>query len=159
MTYHIRVRAGAVILENNSILLIEYNDENGLHYNLPGGGVNPNETILEAARREAKEEASIDVEVGSLAFVYEYSPHLNANKYGKTNSLQLMFECKLKDGFIPKMPKNPDSNQTGVKWVPLSELNNVVLYPNIRKHIIDYAENKKNIEIIEEHSLEEYVLK
>lgn len=39
MTYHIRVRAGAVIIENNSILLIEFQDERGLHYNLPAGGV------------------------------------------------------------------------------------------------------------------------
>lgn len=39
----------------------------------------PNETIIEAVQREAKEEASIDVEVGSLAFAYEYAPHLNSN--------------------------------------------------------------------------------
>ncbi|GED15818.1 NUDIX domain-containing protein [Aneurinibacillus migulanus] len=156
MAYHIRVRAGAVIIENNSILLVEFNDENGLHYNLPAGGVEPDETIIEAVRREAKEEASIDVEVGPLAFVYEYTPHLNTNKYGETHSLDLMFECKIKDGCKPRLPNNPDPNQIGVKWIPLSKLDNVILYPNIREQIIHYSENKRNIEIIEEHLLEEY---
>lgn len=159
MAYHIRVRACALILENDSILLVEFNDKRGLHYNLPAGGVELDESVVEAVRREAKEEASIDVEVGPLAFVYEYAPHLNSNKYGETHSLQLMFECKIKDGFIPKLPNKPDPNQTDVKWIKLTELNNIVLYPNIKEQIINYVKNKKNIELIEEHALEEYVLK
>ncbi|KEK24906.1 NUDIX domain-containing protein [Bacillus gaemokensis] len=156
MTYHIRVRAGAVIIENDSILLIEFNDENGLHYNLPAGGAEPGETVIDAVQREAKEEASVDVEVGSLAFAYEYAPHLNANKYGPIHSLCLMFECKIQDGSAPKMPANPDPNQTDVKWIPLSELHTIILYPNIKDHIIHYAKNKRNIDMIEEHALEEY---
>ncbi|WP_442599796.1 NUDIX domain-containing protein [Neobacillus sp. D3-1R] len=156
MSYHIRVRAGAVIIENNSILLVEFVDESGLHYNLPAGGVDPNESVMEAVKREAWEEASIDVEVGSLAFVYEYAPHLNSNRYGNTHSLGLMFECKIKDGYTPRLPENPDKNQTDVKWIPLSELHNIILYPNIKEHIMDFVENKRTIDVIEEHSLEVY---
>jgi len=63
---HIRVRACALIIENDSILLVEFKDENGLHYNLPAGGVELNESVVEAVRREAMEEASVDVEVGPL---------------------------------------------------------------------------------------------
>ncbi|MDF9761088.1 8-oxo-dGTP pyrophosphatase MutT (NUDIX family) [Peribacillus simplex] len=144
MSYHIRVRAGALIIKDDSVLLIEFNDENGLHYNLPAGGVDSNETIIEAVRREAQEEASVDVDVGSLAFVYEYAPHINSNKYGETHSLGLMFECKIKEGFSPRFPNNPDPNQTGVKWIKLSDLKNVILYPNISEHIINYIENKRN---------------
>ncbi|WP_226679802.1 NUDIX domain-containing protein [Sutcliffiella horikoshii] len=157
MSFHIRVRAGALIIKNDSILLIEFNDENGLHYNLPAGGTQPGETLKEAVKREAKEEASIDVEVGPLAFVYEYAPHLNSNKFGDTHSLGLMFECNIKDGCTPRIPANPDPNQTGVRWVSLTELDKVILYPNIREHILKYVENKRNVEIIEEHQLEEYL--
>jgi 8-oxo-dGTP diphosphatase len=120
-------------------------------------GLIPNETIIEAVRREAQEEASVDVDVGSLAFVYEYAPHINSNKYGETHSLGLMFECKIKEGFSPRFPNNPDPNQTGVKWIKLSDLKNVILYPKISEHIINYIENKRNIDIIEEHLLEDYV--
>ncbi|WP_404462650.1 NUDIX domain-containing protein [Sutcliffiella horikoshii] len=157
MSFHIRVRAGALIIQDDSILLIEFHDENGLHYNLPAGGTEPGETVKEAVRREAKEEASFDVEVGPLAFVYEYAPHLNNNKYGDTHSLGLMFECNIKEGCKPRMPADPDPNQTGVKWIPLTELDKVILYPNIKEHILAYAENKRSVEIIEEQHLEEYL--
>ena len=33
-----RLSAKAIIIENDSILLIEYKDKTGLHYNFPGGG-------------------------------------------------------------------------------------------------------------------------
>jgi 8-oxo-dGTP diphosphatase len=155
MNFHIRVRAGALIIENHSVLLVEFEDEKGLHYNLPAGGAEPNESVPEAVRREVMEEASVDVNVGPLAFVYEYVPYLNEFKYGATHSLGLMFDCEIKDGHTPKLPSNPDENQTGVKWIPLNELNNIVLYPKIQKQILDYAENKKSIDIIQEHLLEE----
>ncbi|MDQ0225909.1 NUDIX hydrolase [Bacillus sp. 7586-K] len=151
MAYHIRVRAGALIIENNSILLIEFLDENGLHYNLPAGGVEPNETVKEAVCREAKEEASIDVEVGELAFAYEYAPQMNAYKYGETHQVGLMFECELKAGSTPKMPETPDQNQTDVKWIPLDELEHIILYPNIKEHIVHFVHNKKTITFIDEN--------
>ncbi|MBN8202967.1 NUDIX domain-containing protein [Bacillus sp. NTK034] len=158
MTYHIRVRAGAVIIENNSILLIEFQDERGLHYNLPAGGAEPNESVIDTVKREAKEEASVDVMVGPLAFVYEYAPHLNEFRYGQIHSLGLMFECQLREGSLPKMPSDPDPNQTGVRWVPLSELANIVLYPNMKAQILEYVKNRRNIDFIEEHTLEVYSL-
>ncbi|RFB14934.1 NUDIX domain-containing protein [Bacillus sp. HNG] len=156
MTYHIRVRAGAVIIENNSILLVEFNDEKGLHYNLPSGGVEPNETVIEAVQREAMEEASVEVEVGSLAFVYEYAPHKSSNIYGETHSISLLFECEIKNGSSPRFPSNPDPNQTGVKWIPLAELNQIVLFPNIKEHLVDYVSNRKSINLVEEHLLVKY---
>jgi 8-oxo-dGTP diphosphatase len=68
MPCHIRVRAGAIIIEGDRILLTEYNDPNrGVVYDLPAGGVEPGESIIDAVKREAKEEACIEVEVGPLA--------------------------------------------------------------------------------------------
>lgn len=72
MTFPISVRACALIIENDWLLLVEFEDESGVHYNLPAGGVEPNQSVVEAVKREAKEEASIDVEVGPLALVFEY---------------------------------------------------------------------------------------
>lgn len=40
VAYHIRVKACTLILENDSILLVEFNNENGLHYNLPADELN-----------------------------------------------------------------------------------------------------------------------
>ncbi|MEK4485813.1 NUDIX domain-containing protein [Psychrobacillus sp. FSL H8-0484] len=158
MQFHIRVRAGAIIIEDNKILLTEYNDPvRGIVYDLPAGGTEPNESIMEAVIREAKEEACIDVEVGPLAFVYEYTPHLNFEKFGNTHTLVMMFECKLKNHSIPRLPEKPDPNQIGVKWLPLSELQTVELYANIGSSLQDYTLNKRNIDLIEEHKLNQII--
>ncbi|MEX2103925.1 MAG: NUDIX domain-containing protein, partial [Bacilli bacterium] len=125
-----------------------------LHYNLPAGGVEAGESVIEAVIREAKEEASVDVEVGPIAFVLENAPHLSLNKSG-IHGLHLMFDCTIKEGSIPAFPENPDPNQTGVKWIPLSQLDEIVLYPNIKQHILEYAYNRSNnLSLIESHTLD-----
>ena len=65
----------------------ENDNDDGVHYNLPAGGVEPGETLVEAVRREAREEASVDMEVGSVAFVYEYQPARTNNLYGDVHSV------------------------------------------------------------------------
>jgi hypothetical protein len=63
---HIRIGVRGLIVKHDAVLLIEFDDENGLHYNLPGGGVQPGESLVEALQREAKEEACIEIEIGRL---------------------------------------------------------------------------------------------
>ncbi|NOU67045.1 NUDIX domain-containing protein [Paenibacillus sp. LMG 31461] len=62
-----RLRACALIIKDGAILLIEYenDNDNGVHNNLPAGGVESGATFVEAVVREAKEEACVDVEVYS----------------------------------------------------------------------------------------------
>ncbi|MCZ8535391.1 NUDIX domain-containing protein [Psychrobacillus psychrodurans] len=156
MQFHIRVRAGAIIIENNNILLTVYNDPiRGIVYDLPAGGTEPNESITAAVKREAKEEACVDVEVGPLAFVYEYTPYLNLEKFGKIHTLVMMFECNIINHTTPKFPENPDSNQIDVKWLPISELQDVEMYANIGSYLQSYTTNGRNIDLIEEHLLGE----
>lgn len=155
LTYPIRVRACALIIENEAVLLIEFEDKNGIHYNLPAGGVESGESVMEAVKREAREEAAVEVEVGSLAFVSEHVPHLfTTYESHSPHGLSLMFDCKIKEGSKPSLPANPDVNQVGVRWVSLFELDSIVLYPNIKQLIKDYArDRKRNIELIEEYKL------
>lgn len=155
LTYPIRVRACALIIDNDAVLLVEFQDEDGTHYNLPAGGVEQGESVTEAVKREAWEEAAVDIEVGPLAFVSEHAPHLITSYESESpHGLSLMFDCKIKEGSSPAFPASPDANQTGVRWVPLSALGSIVLYPNIKEQIIDYAANRKrNIELIEEYKL------
>jgi 8-oxo-dGTP diphosphatase len=155
MPYHIRVRACALVIENEAVLLVEFEDESGVHYNLPAGGVEPGESVVEAVRREAREEASVDVEVGPLAFVYEYFPDRDSAYTSEIHQIGLIFECRLQKGSRPAMPAAPDANQTGVRWVPLSELDRIVLYPNIKRHIKEYAARRGGVvPWIEDHTLE-----
>jgi len=151
---HIRVRPTALIIKDDSILFIEY-DDNGIHYNLPGGGAEPSETIKEALIREAYEEACIDIEVGPLALNFEFAPHKQLGNYDTSgrHGLHLIFECSVKEGSKPRLPEVPDPNQSAVKWIRIDEIDSVLLIPNIQEQIKDYIRNRRSIELIEDHTL------
>jgi 8-oxo-dGTP pyrophosphatase MutT (NUDIX family) len=152
---HVRIRCTALIIKDHSILAIQY-DDNGFHYNLPGGGLEPGETIVEGVFREVYEETTAEVEVGPLALVYEFAPQKQSGDYqpNDNHGLHLVFECTLKDHSIPKLPQDPDPFQTAVEWIPLEELDSILLIPNISDHILNYVKNKKNIELIEDFRLD-----
>ncbi len=127
--------------------MIEFKDENGIHYNLPGGGVDVGESIVNALIRECIEEANAQVSVGRLLLVWEYVPELHYNKYGPQQKVGHIFECKLVNGSIPSIPNNPDKNQTNVKWIPLSEIKSSPLprrhplFPTIGDELIEALAN------------------
>ncbi|WP_456274422.1 NUDIX domain-containing protein [Bacillus sp. AK031] len=156
MGYPIRVRAGALMIQNESVLLVKFEDHKGIHYNLPGGGVEAGESVGEAAVREAKEEAGIDVGVDSLAFIYEYAPHQNENLYGPVHNLSLFFACTILGNHEPSLPDNPDPKQTGVEWISLSELHSITLYPKIQDQIIEYTSGRYSLDLIQETDLAKY---
>lgn len=151
---HVRIRCTGLIVEDNAVLLIKY-DEGGVHYNLPGGGLEPGETVVEGVAREIREETTAAAEVGKLALVFEFAPHKQSGSYDRNerHSINLIFECKLANGSIPKMPDVPDGSQTGVEWVPLNELENILLIPNIGKQIKDYCLGGSSIDLIEDYRL------
>ena len=63
-----RISARAIIIENNQVLTMfrRKKKEDGSYkeyYVIPGGGVEPNETLEEACIRELKEEYNVDIEI------------------------------------------------------------------------------------------------
>jgi 8-oxo-dGTP diphosphatase len=143
-------------VKDNAILLVEYEDH-GIHYNLPGGGAEPGETVIQGLRRELYEETMAEADIGSLAMLYEYAPHAQSGDYvSKVHSIHLIFECTLKDGSTPRLPDNPDPHQSAVKWIPINELDSIVLIPNIKSQIKDYIESK-SITYIEDYQLQSFI--
>jgi 8-oxo-dGTP diphosphatase len=117
-----RVSVNAVIVAEEKLLVVKFHDENGPHYNLPGGGVDPGESLHQALMRECREEASVEVDVGELLGAWEYVPALQNYKYGSTQKLGMIFTAKIRPGSVPRMPLNPDPNQVGVEWIPVAAL-------------------------------------
>lgn len=143
----IRLNVNAAIVRNEEILVIEFRDENGFHYNLPGGGVDSGESLEIALLRECREEACADVSVGRLLLVWEYVPELHGGIYGPTQKVGHIFECQLKPGSEPALPGTPDPNQVGVRWIPLSALKELPspryhpLFPTIGRELLDALMN------------------
>ena len=133
----IRVGAAGIIIQNGKVLLVKFDDENGPHYNYPGGGHQEGETLRQTAAREVKEETDADVEVGRLLVVAESEPKEVEFIYGSTHYLKLFFECRLKPGSIPRLPDNPDPNEVAVEWVPIESLAQEPVIPNIENVVLD----------------------
>ncbi|MFY7860867.1 MAG: NUDIX domain-containing protein, partial [Chitinophagales bacterium] len=68
-----RVSARGVVVENNTVLFIEYEDEdNKTYYSLPGGGQEVNTDLAQTVQNEFLEEVGIEVSVGDILLVREF---------------------------------------------------------------------------------------
>ena len=83
---------------------------------LPGGLVDPPETYFEAAVREAKEEAGVDVELKGILRI-EYSVRRGSNY----QRMVAVFYAEPK--YMDQEPKSvPDNESEEAKWVTIQEL-------------------------------------
>lgn len=65
----VKAGVGLIILDDEHRILLERRSDNGL-WGLSGGAVEPGETILNAAIREAKEETNLDIKITGMLGVY-----------------------------------------------------------------------------------------
>ena len=92
----VRVSVSAVVRrrdEPSQILLMKRSDNE--HWGLPGGYVEPGESVHSAARREVREETGYEIEVGRLVGVYS-DPRMQVLDYGdgrRVHAINLCFEA------------------------------------------------------------------
>lgn len=114
---------------NTEILLIKH--INSGHWSFPKGHVEGNETEIETAMREIKEETGIDVIIDqSFREIVTYSPHRDTHKE------VVYFIAKAKNtDYTPQEDEIAD-----IKWVEISRAGSVLAYEN-DKSIVNKAKN------------------
>jgi 8-oxo-dGTP diphosphatase len=131
MTLRVRPSAKAIIIRDQHLLVIVRNPPEGEHFILPGGGQEHGETLEQAVKRECLEEVGLEVRVGALLYVRDYIGRNHGYKHDHPDfhGLEMMFECFVADDAEPSLGSNPDTNQSGVRWLPLASLETTSLYP------------------------------
>jgi len=117
----IRVNVAAAIVREGQILVVEFSDEEGYHYNLPGGGVEEGETILGALAREVVEETGVEAEIGPLLMIWEQIRNRGTLRSPR-HKIGMIYSATLKDGQEPDREHHYDKDQIGVRWIPLDRL-------------------------------------
>lgn len=125
-----RCRPALVILENNHLLVMKYQYGTQFIYNLPGGNTDPGESFPETVARECLEELGIDVEVGPLMLMGEI-----AASEKRDTSLHILFSGEILGGIPVLQPQETTAME--VVWLPVSQLHEVHMYPNVGLAIQD----------------------
>ena len=112
---------GCIIIKKNKVLLIKQNEG---HWGFPKGHVEENETEIETATREVKEETNLNVEVNSnKRYTTEYVT--NAGKIKQV----VFFIAKCICGEI----KAQECEVSEIRWVRFEEAIKLITYDNTRE--------------------------
>lgn len=113
-----RDRSQSMVIRGNHILLVEHQLFGRDFFNLPGGGIEENETPEQAALRELEEECQVK---GTLVrpLTVEYKPDLESRVF--TFLVEIPEDAVAKAGIDPELPADEQSI-IGVKWMRLDEI-------------------------------------
>jgi ADP-ribose pyrophosphatase YjhB (NUDIX family) len=120
----------AIVVNDAGQLLLVHKTDNGL-WALPGGGVDPGESVSDAVVREVKEETGLNVEVRDLSGVYSNPHHVMAYDDGEVRQqFSLCFRTQLLGGTIAT-----SSETSEVEFVPVDKLDALNIHESMRLRI------------------------
>ena len=135
------IRAAAIVIKDNKILLMFRRKNGKEYYVLPGGGVEDNESVENATLRELLEETSIKAKIKKLLYEHHYTD----------DGDQYYFLCDYVSGkaMLGKgVEKERMDNHLEIykpEWVKLLNLKSILLYPlEIRDWVIQDFPNFEN---------------
>ena len=113
-----RDRSQSMVIRGNRNLQVEHQLFGRDFFNLPGGGIEENETPEQAALRELEEECQVK---GTLVrpLTVEYKPDLESRVF--TFLVEIPEDAVAKAGIDPELPADEQSI-IGVKWMRLDEI-------------------------------------
>jgi 8-oxo-dGTP diphosphatase len=123
------MRASAIVIKDDQILLMRQVFNGEEFYNIPGGSVEEGEFIEDACIREVKEEFSIDVTVKRLIYIVDSESRMN-----------FVFSCEYQSGTPtlggPEQARMNELDQYYVSWENISQLEKLNITPLATKEAL-----------------------
>ena len=144
-----RVNVRALIYKNGKLLAVKHKHGEDIshYYAVPGGGLDPHESLVDGLARELREETGINAVIGNLLFIQQF-PSAHA---GYAEELEFFFTVKNPDDFT-----NIDLETTshGAEELAVCEFvdpASVTLYPEFLQSIdlVDYINNDRPALVID----------
>jgi ADP-ribose pyrophosphatase YjhB (NUDIX family) len=122
--------------EDGRILLIRRTDNN--YWSIPGGGLEPGESVRQAAAREVLEETGIVCEVTGLVGIYSDPNHVAAYDDGEVRQeFSICFTARMLGGRIATSPESSE-----VQFVAAGEISDYRMHPSIRLRVQHYLDSR-----------------
>ena len=132
------VGVGAVIIENGRILLVKRaNEPNKGKWSVPGGLVRVGESLIDALKREIKEEVGVEIEVDDVACVSE---EIFRDGEVRFHYVIIDFFAKIVDGNV-----RPGSDAQEIKWVPINEVDKIEAVDFVKELVNSISKGREKI--------------
>jgi 8-oxo-dGTP pyrophosphatase MutT (NUDIX family) len=131
--------ATAIVTDDAGRLLLVHKTDNGL-WALPGGGMDPGESISQCIVREVKEETGLDVEVTGVVGIYTHPKHVIAYDDGEVRQqCSICFTTRLVGG---ELATSSETSEVG--YIDLAELDGLNIHPSMRLRIDHWREARSS---------------
>ena len=129
--------ASAVVADDAGRILLIKRTDNGL-WTIPGGAMEPGETIADCCRREVLEESGIEVDITRLIGIYSNPRHVVEYADGEVRQqFSVCFACRPVAG---ELRTSDESSE--VSYFTLAELASMDIHPSIRLRITHFGESR-----------------
>ena len=144
-----RINVRAIIYKDGKLLAVKHKHGEDIshYYAVPGGGLDPRESLVDGLARELREETGVDAVIGNLLFIQQF-PSARA---GYAEELEFFFTVKNPDDFINI---NLETTSHGAEELAVCEFvdpASVTLYPEFLQSIdiVGYANNDRPTLVID----------
>lgn len=141
-THWPQLGVGAFVVRDNTILLVQRGQEPGKgQWAIPGGRVQPGESLHAAAQREILEETGVSIEVGEFAWQFEWIQR-DARDELQYHYVVLDFHAR----YLAGEPQAAD-DAVAARWVSFDELASMDLSDITRRALNElFAERMRDDE-------------